>query len=277
MLSPQSTPTHAKRREHGFTMIEVALSLAIVAFALVAIMGVMPAGLNVQRENREETIIAQDAEYLMEAIRMGVLATNLDVLRSNITLLESTAIVNGATNLPSLTWTHTPSGSPPSIGQILVHLSRPALYTVNHTSGTIMASQVRLRFKGFSGNMASLAASTNLDNSFQYEVTPRIERINLNVATTDYSRRTFMTNNLYSVTLEFRWPVLPTGNLGLGNKSFQTQVRGAIEPVAFNDVTTTFTELERFHPDHDNLLPTPGVGNGTNVGFIFRRGFARNY
>ena len=49
------------RQDSGFTMIEVALSLAIVAFALVAIMGVMPAGLNVQRENREETIISQDA------------------------------------------------------------------------------------------------------------------------------------------------------------------------------------------------------------------------
>ncbi len=52
-------------------MIEIALCLAIIGFALVAIIGVLPAGLNVQRNNREETIISQDATYLMDAIRSG--------------------------------------------------------------------------------------------------------------------------------------------------------------------------------------------------------------
>ena len=39
----------------GFTMVEVAISLAIIGFALVAVIGILPAGLNVQKENREET------------------------------------------------------------------------------------------------------------------------------------------------------------------------------------------------------------------------------
>lgn len=47
-----------------------------------AIIGVLPAGLNVQRENREDTIITQEANYFMEAIRSG--ARGLDDLTNNI-------------------------------------------------------------------------------------------------------------------------------------------------------------------------------------------------
>jgi hypothetical protein len=52
-------------------MVEIALCLAIIGFALVAIIGVLPAGMNVQRNNREETIINQDAAVWMNAIRSG--------------------------------------------------------------------------------------------------------------------------------------------------------------------------------------------------------------
>ena len=52
-------------------MIEIAISLAIIGIALVAIIGVLPLGVNVQKDNREETIINQDATVLVEAIRNG--------------------------------------------------------------------------------------------------------------------------------------------------------------------------------------------------------------
>jgi len=39
------------RNQSAFTLVEIALSIAIIGFALVAIIGVLPAGLNVQREN----------------------------------------------------------------------------------------------------------------------------------------------------------------------------------------------------------------------------------
>src|SRR5689334_7105753 len=55
----------------GFTMLEIALCLAIIGFALVAIIGILPTGMQVQKENREDTIINQDAGYWMEAIRNG--------------------------------------------------------------------------------------------------------------------------------------------------------------------------------------------------------------
>jgi type II secretory pathway pseudopilin PulG len=55
----------------AFTIIEIALCLGIIGFALVAIIAVLPRGLDVQKRNREETIIGQDAEVWMSAIRSG--------------------------------------------------------------------------------------------------------------------------------------------------------------------------------------------------------------
>ncbi|HEX4264759.1 MAG TPA: hypothetical protein VH597_10510 [Verrucomicrobiae bacterium] len=55
----------------AFTIIEIALCLGIIGFALVAIIAVLPRGLDVQKRNREETIIGQDAEVWMNAIRNG--------------------------------------------------------------------------------------------------------------------------------------------------------------------------------------------------------------
>ena len=52
-------------------MVEIALSLAVIGIALVAILGVLPIGLRMQRENREQTLINQDATVLMEHIRNG--------------------------------------------------------------------------------------------------------------------------------------------------------------------------------------------------------------
>lgn len=70
------------RKAAAFTLVEIALSLAIIGFALVAIIGVLPFGLNVQRENREETIIVQEASYLLDAIRNG--ARGLDDLTNYV-------------------------------------------------------------------------------------------------------------------------------------------------------------------------------------------------
>lgn len=55
----------------AFTLIEIALCLGIIAFALVAIIAALPRGLDVQKRNREETIIGHDANVWMSALRGG--------------------------------------------------------------------------------------------------------------------------------------------------------------------------------------------------------------
>jgi len=72
----------------GFTMVEIAICLAIIGFALVAIIGVLPIGMNTQRDNREETIINQDATVFIEAIRNG--ARGLDDLTNYVYAITNT-------------------------------------------------------------------------------------------------------------------------------------------------------------------------------------------
>jgi type II secretory pathway pseudopilin PulG len=60
------------KAQSAFTMVEIALSLAVIGIALVAIIGVLPIGMNVQKDNREETIVNQDATVFIQAIRNGV-------------------------------------------------------------------------------------------------------------------------------------------------------------------------------------------------------------
>src|SRR5438045_6846473 len=63
--------SEAGGRTAAFTMIEIAISLAVIGFALVAIIGILPTGMNVQKGNRQETIINQDATVWLDALRNG--------------------------------------------------------------------------------------------------------------------------------------------------------------------------------------------------------------
>lgn len=62
-------------------MIEIALALGVIAIGLVSIIGLMPFGLGVQRENKDETVIDHDARLMFEFLKAGVAETNdLDTL-----------------------------------------------------------------------------------------------------------------------------------------------------------------------------------------------------
>lgn len=71
-----SAMKNRRRWQSAFTMMEIAISLAVIGIALVAIIGILPLGLRTQRENRERTLINQDASVFMELIRNGIRATN---------------------------------------------------------------------------------------------------------------------------------------------------------------------------------------------------------
>src|SRR5262249_51751200 len=76
------TASPARRSSAAFTMVEIALALAVIGFALVAILGILPMGMDVQKDNRRETIINQDANFLIETIRGG--ARGLDDLTNYV-------------------------------------------------------------------------------------------------------------------------------------------------------------------------------------------------
>lgn len=179
-------------------MVEVALSLAIVAFAMVAIIGVMPAGLNVQKENREDTVLSQDAAFLLEAIRGGEASSNLTALSAGLV-----GPVYGV-NLS----TYPPAGSsnfPYSPLDVVKRLSIPAWDPTglpnSFTTGATVA--VSARFRAMSGGLGDTAgAATNA--AFNYYVQVQITRFNPDPYTPAYNP---LATNLHEVKLTFSWPV----------------------------------------------------------------------
>jgi type II secretory pathway pseudopilin PulG len=62
---------HHRQCQGGFTISEVVLAIGVVAFGLVAVLGVLPVGLAATKDNREETIIRYEALYWINALRAG--------------------------------------------------------------------------------------------------------------------------------------------------------------------------------------------------------------
>jgi type II secretory pathway pseudopilin PulG len=109
-------PVESGLASPAFTMIEIAISLAIIAFALVAIIGILPYGMGVQRENREETIINQENSILLNAICNG--DQGLDDLTNYVVAITNTQTwypLSGgpATTVYGYTLTNSTSGPPP--------------------------------------------------------------------------------------------------------------------------------------------------------------------
>lgn len=80
--------------ERAFTMVEIAIALGVIGFALVAIIGILPSGLQVQRDNRAETIINQDATLWLNALRSG--ARGMDDLTNYVESIVVTNTLNPA-------------------------------------------------------------------------------------------------------------------------------------------------------------------------------------
>lgn len=232
----------------AFTMIEVAMSLAIVAFAMVAIIGVLPTGLNVQRQNSEETIISQDGTYLLEAMRQGSLAGNLFQLESNLTMVEIASEFNPVGNPQRYFWSISNTAqAKPGISNLVLQMARPRQSEIlnDGTASSYYTNSTRLRFYAMSGNMTAVLGSAG--DRMQYEV--QVEVIAGGAGVTNHSvfytntfSSSFVKGNLHTVKLTYRWPVLPNGRLGAGQKVLLTQFRGYLKPVKL--VAGNFVDIE---------------------------------
>jgi len=162
-----------RRRAAGFTMVEIAIALGVIAFALIAIIGILPAGLQTQRDNREETIINQDARLLIEAIKSGG--------RDLVSDIGGYVVDVDGTDYSNPTPPN-PRGIPTAT---LVQL-------LTETNGHSIV------FSAISGAVA------NRGNDFglRYQVTNDVRRV------LDYDN-TPLSNQVFEVRLRFAWPVLP--------------------------------------------------------------------
>jgi len=235
-------------------MIEIALCLAIMGFALVAIIGVLPLGMNSQRDNREATVIGQDATVLLEAVRNA--ARGADYLTNNVYAITNNwqvynadgtlgnsgfngytydgASFNGtANNYYSLTNGANIIGvlsTPEFVGANNTAISSP--FGVNCISNHIVAYVRSL--SGLASEKPPQDNAIMVGSTFAY----RVYCVNAAVAqwavTSGYSQQ--LNNSLHELRMTFLWPQLPNGNVGAGRQTFRTSVAGRLAQDSTNGV-----------------------------------------
>ena len=212
-----------QRAQRAFTMIEIAIALAIIGFALLTIVGLLPMGLTVQKDNREDTIISQDGNYFIEAIRGGVVGLD------NLTNYVDRIIIKTNANL--------------SNGSDIVRLLSTPKYDTNSTGTNEVIAYVR----AFSGSALMQSAIPNDPQdkfmSFYYQL--RSEVTPFNSWDPKSTNLQYLTNNLFDVRLRLAWPVLRNGtSMTVGEKSkfqvFRTLIsatqntNGVFEPQTYH-------------------------------------------
>ena len=177
-------------RQSGFTMAEIAIALGVIAIALIAILGVLPSGLQVQRDNREETIINQDARLLLQALKSGGRDGASDLGSFVVTTKDGNNVAQAVGG-----GVHNINGGIPTAA-LLRLLSDP-----NGTHTVV--------FSAISGGLASRGS----DVGFRYQVVSEVisplnrqlfgNSADFVLPPDDVS----LTNQLFDVRLRFSWPV----------------------------------------------------------------------
>lgn len=256
------------RLQDAFTMIEIAISLAIIGFALVAIIGILPLGMNVQKDNRHETIINQDATVLLNAIRGGAQGvddlTNYVVGITNYTVQftrRGTPVTTrpGAFGYTPTVSTYTAPGGTPTPAtplypitngfRIVGLLSTPKIVPL--PDGSYISNHVVAVMRSISGP-ASEKFPQQDPNIQQFALTYRLisdvvpygtnyyfpawtNFAQAGISTNEYiARSNFMVlvknmeTNYHDLRLMFRWPVQANGEAGPNRQFFRTAVSGAL-------------------------------------------------
>jgi len=244
------------RVQSGFTMVEIAICLAIIGIALVAIIGVLPIGIDVQKDNREETIINQDATVLIENIRGG--ARGVDDLTNYVYAIVNTGTCTnfnytnslaGPMNYSSGTADYITTGA-----RIVGLLSTPEY--VDNISGAPLpnlfgggcSNHIVAYVRSISGPASEKPPQDNdivTGGSFGY----RIICENVPVAVDMNAPSLYTTNltaNLHELRLTFQWPLLPNGNVGSKRQTFRTTVAGQIVQTNDNSQWLYFFQPQSF-------------------------------
>lgn len=216
------------RSARAFTMVEIALSIAVVAFALVAILGVLPTGMSVQKDNRDDNIINQEGRYWLEAIRSGSLGlediTNYveSVTITNITKPKKTVVFDNGAGGP---------GNLLTPEDIIALLSTP-----KYIAGGTETNRILARVKSITGPASEKGPLTN-EFSFRYEMQVEItpakplpDSYAGSVSTNAIVYNETLGINLHEVRLILRWPVVQRGNgwlVGNSRKTFRARIAGS--------------------------------------------------
>ena len=259
-------PAQSQRRRAAFTMIEIAISLAVIGFALVAIIGILPSGMNVQKENREQTIINQDYSVLADAIRSG--ARGFDDLTNYIIAITNYVTEYSILGTPVNNWvngyTYKSSSTTPKfpltngyriVGLLSTPRFTPDPLAAGKSAGGYLSNYVVAFVRSMSGNAGEKYPQTNSsvqDLALTYRlVTEILDHTDYDRNWTNYTVNGIGTNemtmrsnywmyarnlqtNLHDVRMIFRWPLLANGDAAGGRQAYRMMIGGRL--LATNDI-----------------------------------------
>jgi len=259
----------SRRAASGFTIIEIALCLAIIGIALVSILGVLPIGMNTQRDTREETVVNQDATLLLEDIRNGVRGANdltnyvyaitnfwtlynangsVRTTGKNIysyggvsvvqaypaTPYSAAPLTNGANIIGLLStpeFIASPSNSP--------NYNYPAIPNLFNVAG--YSNHVVALVRSLSGSAAEKPPQDNaimVEDTFTYKLlvvnapmAMDTNIYNLPIAQQAYVRQ--LAGSQRELRMTWLWPVQPNGSVGNGRQTFRATIAGQLAQQTF--------------------------------------------
>ena len=255
--APRSTlhaPRSPRPSQAGFTMVEIAISLAVIGFALVAIVGILPIGMGMQKQNRQETIINQDASVFLDAIRNG--AQGLDDFTNYIIGITNDGYQFKPDGQPTGAQYHYgygPNGSsgfggsyPLNSGYRVIGLLSTPKYVPyftgkNNTYAGYWSNHVVAYARSLSGPASEKFPQNNAavqDLAFSYRLVPELitygssyDPVIAPTAPFGNGQPILLQSNLTELRLTFRWPLVdPKGRAGPSQQSFRCMVGGYLEP-----------------------------------------------
>lgn len=277
MMTPRLRAAGQLRaRRAGFTMTELALCIAVVSIALVAIIGVLPTGLNVQRQNREDTIVTEDGKVLINALRTGStgsanLLNNFDFILWDRYRLDNNGQRTGqpvsARSYRTEYWTDFDAlqkigyNSPlllTNATQLIALMTAPRYVTVNNVE---YQNVVRAQVRAISGSFTEkpirpypnpaqsgpdgITLDQRSEFSFRYLLTSEVTPVAISQIGSSASQAFATAQQIHELALTFQWPVVlkvdatTEEKLRVGNnrRVYRTQVFGQLMDLNRRDAT----------------------------------------
>jgi type II secretory pathway pseudopilin PulG len=263
---------NSARPAAAFTMVEIAICLAIIGIALVGIIGVLPIGMNTQRDTREETILNQDVATLMPIISRGLrgdddLTNYVYAITNYWGLYQTNGTLIGSINTCGYTATgSSPLGlNPPyysspiysspillTNGASIVGLLSTPEYVVADGAFYPAVPKVGVNFGGFNIVSNHIVAYVHALSGLASEKPPQDNQLMVNDAFTyrmlvvnaavahdpdsDYfGYNQQLWKNQRELRLSYFYPVLPNGSVGPNQLTFRTTIAGQLNPTFVNN------------------------------------------
>jgi prepilin-type N-terminal cleavage/methylation domain-containing protein len=254
-----------RRARAAFTMVEIAICLAIIGIALVGIIGMLPYGMNTQRDTREETIMDQDVGILLPAITQGMRGmddlTNYVYAVTNFQTFYNSDGTTGQTSIYGYTYTGSALNGT-SFGPVLTNGENiiGILSTPEYANSTTLQPLPNVINGGFSNHvvayvraLSGLASekppqdnSLMLNDAFTYRllVVNAPVALDTNTFNTPYNLQIWQ--NERELRLTFLSPQQPNGSIGNNRLTYRATIAGQLAPTNYNNETFYFYQPQSF-------------------------------